>query len=72
MDQLQRDVLELLRYSLHHDPAAARLLFPRFEEAQIRALYEIPAATRERIWSRRAEPRYRSLFRATFPEPPAA
>ena len=62
MDQFHRDVLELLRFSLDHPPAAAPLIFPMFRAEQIRALYEIPLERRQRIWRDRQKPEYLSLF----------
>ncbi len=62
MDQLHRDVLELLRFSLSHPPESAPLFFPMFRPEEIRALYEIPVETRERIWTHRNQADYRSLF----------
>lgn len=62
MDQFRRDVFELLRFSLTHPPASAHLFFPMFRPEQIRALYEIPAETRSRIWSNRTDPNYLALF----------
>jgi hypothetical protein len=62
LDQFHRDVLDLLHFSLRHDPPAAHTFFPMFTPEQIRALYEIPREVRERIWAKRARPEYRSLF----------
>jgi hypothetical protein len=62
MDQLARDVLELLRFSLRHPPEAAHRFFPMFQPEQIRALYDIPEETRERIWNERTNPEIRFLF----------
>jgi hypothetical protein len=62
MDQFQRDVFELLSFSLRHDATAAQLFFRMFQPEQIRALYEIPLETRARIWANRTRPEYRSLF----------
>jgi hypothetical protein len=64
MDQLHRDVLELIRFSLRHPPEAAHRFFPMFQPEQIRALYDIPAETRERIWNERTRPEIRFLFDA--------
>lgn len=62
MDQFNRDVLELLSFSLRHEAAAAQLCFPMFKREHIRSLYDIPREVRERIWANRALPEYRSLF----------
>ncbi|HET7322449.1 MAG TPA: hypothetical protein VFI96_08155 [Longimicrobiaceae bacterium] len=62
MDQLQRDVLELLNFSLAHPPFAARFFFPMFGAEQIEALYAIPEETRQRIWANRTRPEFRTLF----------
>lgn len=62
MDQFHRDVFELLRFSLRHEPAAAQLCFPMFKAEQIRSLYEIPLEVRERVWANRTHPEYPSLF----------
>jgi hypothetical protein len=62
MDQLARDVLELLRFSLGHPPESAHRFFPMFQPEQIRALYDIPDGTRERIWNERNRPEIRFLF----------
>lgn len=62
MDQFHRDVLQLLRFSLDHPPATAPMFFPMFRPEQIRALYDIPAEKRERIWQNRQQPEYLSLF----------
>lgn len=68
MDQLARDVLELLRFSLRHPPEAAHRFFPMFRPEQIRALYEVPAETRERIWNDRNSPEIRFLFETARPD----
>lgn len=62
MDQFHRDVMHLLRFSLLHPATAAPLLFPMFDQDQIRKLYEIPLETRERVWRDRDKPELRSLF----------
>ena len=62
MDQLHRDVLELLRFSLAHPPEAARLFFPMFRPEEIRTLYDIPSEARQRIWANRNHSDYQSLF----------
>ena len=62
MDQFHRDAFELLGFSLRHDAARAQLFFRMFRPEQIRALYDIPLETRERIWANRSRPEYRSLF----------
>lgn len=64
MDQLHRDVLELLRFSLAHPPESAPLFFPMFRPEEIRALYEIPIETRQRIWTNRNHADFQSLFAA--------
>lgn len=64
MDQLQRDVLELLRFSLAHGPESARLFFPMFRPEEIQALYRIPHSTRERLWNSRGDGGFQALFRA--------
>lgn len=62
MDQFHRDVMHLLRFSLQHPATAAPLLFPMFDQDQIRKLYEIPLKTRERVWRDRDRPELKSLF----------
>ena len=64
MDQLHRDVLELIRYSLSHPPGAAGFFFPMFRPEQIESLYAIPHEVRERIWKNRSNPAYQALFPA--------
>lgn len=69
MDQFNRDVLHLLRFSLLHPPEAAPVLFPMFTREQIRQLYAIPLATRRKVWENRADPAYRAMF-SEPPYPP--
>ncbi len=72
MDQLRRDVLELLRFSLAHPPEAAPLFFPMFRPEEIRALYDIPATTRQRIWTNRNRAEYQSLIAHGLPPAPGS
>jgi len=62
VDQIHRDVLHLLRFSLEHPPKAAPVMFPMFAREEIDRLYEIPREVREKVWKNRHRPEYRSLL----------
>jgi hypothetical protein len=70
LDQLQRDALQLLQFSLGHPVTVAPLLFPMFRREQIEALYRIPLETREKIWKNRNRPEYRSVLQLAADEGP--
>lgn len=62
VDQFQRDILHLLRFSLEHPADAAPVIFPMFDAGQIQRLYAIPRDARARIWTNRDRPEYRALL----------
>jgi hypothetical protein len=68
LDQLQRDALQLLQFSLTHPITVAPLLFPMFRRDQIQGLYDIPLPMREKIWRNRNRPEYQSILQLVADE----